>query len=484
MMRLSLRSRLLLLAGTAFGIYVAFATLAFRAAGANRWMIGLLALSVLAFLLLLATLGQVQSTLNRITAQMKDAAAGNLQGRITGIEKGSPTEALAWALNDLLDQVEAYFRETKTSFDHASQGESFRIGLESGFHGDFREAIRRLNVSLEGLAKVNQTRMKEQVLGQISALASENLVKNLRAIQDFLVGQNQELGVVATLSRETAQEAEGSSASIQTLLEDLNSLVDLIASSHGRISVIHEKSLEIQQIVQLITEVADKTNLLALNAAIEAAHAGEAGKGFAVVAEEVRTLSENTKDAASSIAASIGAFGHATTQILDDAGRMKEIADGSRSAISTFADQFQQFSESARTSLAQVTRAQDTSFTALVKVDHFVFKQNGYRAVEAGLDSAEARACGTDHHHCRLGQWYETGTGREHFGGLPAFARLEAPHARVHSEIHAILDHLRGSWETDPDLQARLLATFRSAEQASDEVMEALDRMVAERHAG
>jgi methyl-accepting chemotaxis protein len=240
MKRLSLRSRLFLLVAAAFGIYVAFAYLAFRAAGPNGWMMALLALSVLAFLLLLATLAQVQGTLSRITAQMREAAGGNLQGRITGIEKGSPTAELAWSLNDLLDQVETYFRETKTAFDHASRGESFRMGMEDGLHGDFREAIHRLNISLDGLARVSRTRLKEQILGQIAALGSENLVNNLRIFQDFLLEQNRELGVVATLSRETAQEADASSASIHSLVADLNHLVDLIAASHGQITEIPE----------------------------------------------------------------------------------------------------------------------------------------------------------------------------------------------------------------------------------------------------
>ena len=482
MLNLSLGSRLHYLILATLGLFLVFAHLASGAGSMNGWAWVDFAVTAILLGLTLYTVFRIRKAIEGLTKLVKEAALGNLDQRSTGIKSGALTGDLAWAVNDLLDQQEAYFREVLSAFEHATQGQTFRLAMDQGLHGSFKEAMTRVNVSVESLGQVQQMALKEKLISRITDLNSGNLIANLKSIQGFLMNMTQELGIVGALSKETAQDAEGSRATIESLVANLNQVATMIAQTNTQVALLHEKGDEIAQIVQVITDVADRTNLLALNAAIEAAHAGDVGKGFAVVAEEVRTLSENTKDAAATIAATIESFGQATSRMISDSEQVKEIAEVSRTAVTSFRAQVLKFADSAKTSLTQVNKAQDFSFASLVKVDHFLFKQNGYRVLHQGAHSAEAQAVQTDHRGCRLGHWYYEGEGADHYSNVASYSRLEAPHANVHQNIHEAVNLLGSSWVKDPEIQNRIFSHFESAERASEEVVQVLDRMVEERH--
>jgi methyl-accepting chemotaxis protein len=478
----SLGSKVQYLAGALLGLFLIFGLVLARAGSVSTpawFLFGLIALMAG---LTSYTTHRILKALARLTSALKEAAAGNLDQRITRIKRGGATEELSWALNDLLDQQEAYFREVASAFDHATHGQTFRLAMDQGLHGAFKDAMLQINVSVDSLGQVQRMALKEKLISRITDLNSGSLIGNLRSIQDYLLNMTQELGIVGQISKGTAQEADGSRATIEDLVANLNQVAEMVTETNAQIALLHAKSDEINQIVQVITDVADRTNLLALNAAIEAAHAGDVGKGFAVVAEEVRTLSENTKDAAASIAATIESFGQATTQMIRDSERVKELAEGSRSAVSEFRSQVLKFADSAKTSFSQINKAQDFSFASLVKMDHFLFMQNGYRIVDQGSQSQEAQQVRTDHRGCRLGTWYYEGQGAEMFSHVPSYNRLETPHAEVHQNIHEAVALLGTPWHSDPEVQNRIFGHFQAAEKASVQVVQIIDRLVEERH--
>jgi methyl-accepting chemotaxis protein len=481
MKNLSLGSRVNYLVGACLALFLVFGAMQIRdGMPATQWgiLIALAALLGLTFY----TVHRILKAITNITSHLQASAGGNLDGRITGIRRGAATEELAWALNDLLDQQEAYFREVASAFDHATRGQTFRLAMDQGLHGSFKNAMLQINVSLDSLGQVQKMALKEKLISKITDLNSGSLMGNLKSIQEYLLSMTQELSVVGQISKGTAQEADASRNTIENLVTNLNQVAEMVTETNTQIALLHEKSDEINQIVQVITDVADRTNLLALNAAIEAAHAGDVGKGFAVVAEEVRTLSENTKDAAASIASTIESFGQATSRMIRDSEQVKELAEASRSAVTEFHAQILKFADSAKTSFTQINKAQDFSFASLVKMDHFIFMQNGYRIVHQGVGSLEAQAVRTDHYGCRLGNWYYEGQGAEMFSHVPSFGRLEAPHAEVHHNVHEAVALLGTSWDSDEDSQNRIFSHFQAAEKASVQVVQIIDRLVEERH--
>ena len=124
------------------------------------------------------------------------------------------------------------------------------------------------------------------------------------------------------------------------MVRSINGVNAVALGLQDNMKELGQQAESIGGVMNVISDIADQTNLLALNAAIEAARAGEAGRGFAVVADEVRKLAEKTMDATKEVGGNIQAIQHSARTNIDEVtnavqniGEATELANASGQAL-------------------------------------------------------------------------------------------------------------------------------------------------------
>lgn len=305
-------------------------------------------------------------------------------------------------------------------------------------------------------------------LKKLFAIMSDGCSTNLKVLQDNFA---KAVDMLQNAKKDSSSNAEKTRTLEHTIGGSVSSVVERLNSFQGMISQVYNDLDSITNVIKLITDVSDQTNLLALNAAIEAARAGEHGRGFAVVADEVRKLAERAQKATKEIEMNIQVL---RQNFADVQSTTEDIVDD-MNEVNVEVAKFLDISKSSLEVRTDSANTLDTTFIGLVKLDHLLFKTNAYKALLNQKKDVQLAS----HHECRLGKWYETGVGQQEFSRLPSYSNIEKPHAGVHDSYRSALQimnekGLKGHMD-------EILELIVNGEEASTQVMNVLDKVLEEK---
>ncbi|MCC6716003.1 MAG: methyl-accepting chemotaxis protein, partial [Gammaproteobacteria bacterium] len=219
-----------------------------------------------------------QEAILRLLDELGDLADGNLtvKAKVTEDFTGAIADSVNFTIGELRNLVERVNTATAEVTDKTEQASTISARLLSAAKiqtQEIQDAGKRVVQVASGAKKVSETATESAGVAQRSLQAA----------------------------------AKGASA-VENSIKGMNDIRDQIQETAKRIKRLGESSQEVGEIIEMISDITEQTNVLALNAAIQAAAAGEAGRGFAVVAEEVQRLAERSGDATKQIGALIRAI--------------------------------------------------------------------------------------------------------------------------------------------------------------------------------
>ena len=255
---------------------------------------------VIATILLLVVAGalswklvdQIIRPLEKVTRVLVQAADGNFQFKDLSVNS-----------SDEIGELRAVTNRLKAGLKKV-------VGQVASSAEQLAAASEELTASASETSKSVQTIAESIVHIAEGAGEQSSEIDALMVETDGMSNEMQSLYEASQGMKSAAEDSQKGATDGRALVEEavrsMKSMSDQMAEASAVVGTLGDRSKEIGQIVETISNIADQTNLLALNAAIEAARAGEAGRGFSVVAEEVRKLAEQSGDAAKSIATLIG----------------------------------------------------------------------------------------------------------------------------------------------------------------------------------
>lgn len=317
---------------------------------------------------------RISTPLRKVANQADMIAGGDLTIDYIAVKTNDEIKALSISFNKMLENLKSMITKLKSSSNEVRNVSNQLTSIMS----QSSSAAEQIAVSIQEIAEgsQNQAQLSEESASTIFQMY--NIVKVI----------SEKFTTVRLSSDEAQKDTDEGNKSIDKVISQMNNINTTIKGSAEISSELHDKSEEIGQIVDVITSIADQTNLLSLNAAIEAARAGEQGKGFAVVAEEVRKLAEQSRTATNKISSLIKNIQEKSQRMSDSMEKsMLEIRTG-LDVTACAGEAFQKISSSINSVDEQVNEI----YTEIMQIDKSIMgiKKSGDNIVEITKISAES----------------------------------------------------------------------------------------------
>ena len=230
--------------------------------------------------------------------------------------------------------------------------------------GELSENIKEAVAETENLQSaimVTQTAMEELTANTDEEAKAVALQKqSTDAINAYIHQVDNMVGTIVNEADVTVNNLNSGNDAIKELLNQVQVSESSSAQVAQKMEALKEYADKMQEIMGLISSIANQTGLLALNASIEAARAGEAGRGFAVVASEISGLSDQTNAATGDINLIIGNIGIAINEVTKSLESLLESSELQNKYVNTTATNFEKIHESTQGIISQVNSLRDT----------------------------------------------------------------------------------------------------------------------------
>ena len=247
-------------------------------------------------------LGQIAENLNRAVAKVSKATSNQ-----------EASESLQRSITELLSVINQVARGDLTLRGKVTNDALGNVVDSINYMLDnFMKVLERVRrAAMEVNASANHILVAADEMQAGTTQQDQEITNTSSAVEELTVSMKQvsnNAEASAEAARRALDAAEQGNRAVRDTLEGMQRIRASVQATAKKIKSLGDRSLEISEIINVINDITEQTNLLALNAAIEAARAGEAGRGFAVVADEVRKLAEHSRSATKDIAALIKAI--------------------------------------------------------------------------------------------------------------------------------------------------------------------------------